>query len=740
MNFSINLPAGATIEYDDAAYIFRQELPGGRLLFTNTRTGGDLQVPDAETGGYQLPDEAWFNDMLRQGRLRVHSAKTHSAIRNVARAQQYTPEEIQAQDKKAALRHFVCTELDAAGVPRGVKAIAAYLAKLWKDAEVAARFAKVTEGPPSASTVKDWMRKRGNRGDRRWADMRQLTGRIGEGKVHYELREPLFQRALSTYTNRGRKISDGYADHQADVKKLNESRGPDEHLTAVSYETFRRMVRALEERKTLSAKFGKRFVQSRWLGGGQPLTANHIFEIVMFDHTPIDMIFLVDAERGVIAGHPHLGLMVDLYSRCILHDEISFNDPTMCDIGRALRGANTPKEVLPYYASDYPVMEKLYGKPVEVYFDNALYQIARGVEDAFSDVGVDVCYVGVDEPTQKAVVERLMKRFKELLVEKLPGSTYDIPGMREAGYDPTKHVALTIKEFRALLKEAIALYHITAHSGLGGRTPLAMYKKGLALGRHIIPHDQMDQLRRAVGNVKYEVTLTKDGIELFGGLKYTHREVVPALLDDLACLEARRGRPKTPKALVKVKYDDLDISTIEVWNQRTKTYQTLQCTNPDYADGMPLWLHDRIRQNAKDEALAFNTKADQLAARSRYNSLILEICPEMAEREARILAKLADDPALREKGKVEVLTQKVRPSPSGMESEIPNDMPAKTRVDAMYVPPRSSRGTPARDVRDAGGKRKAKAKSSADPQVAAKDKAAGGTSTAPTARKRGLSW
>lgn len=739
MSFSLHFPAGTTIEFDGESYTFRQEFGNGFLEFMNTRTGAPLQVPDLETGGWKLPDEDWLEQMRIEERVVIRSAKTDTAVRQAARAQQYSPDEIQALDGKAALRHFICTTADKAGVKRGLKAVGKFLEEVFQETDVIAKFGEV---PPNASTVLDWLRQRGSPGDRRFADMRQMTGLMGPGKIQYELQEPVFQRALSYSTNRGRKISDVYADHVRDVEKMNLEREPDQQLTAVSYETFRRRVRLIENRKTFAAKYGKQFMKSRWMGGGQPLTSSRILEIAMFDHTPIDMIFCVDAARGVIAGHPQLGIMVDHLSRCILHREVGFGDPTMCDIGRALLGANRPKDVPPYYAERYPVAKKVYGKPDEVYFDNALYQVARGVEDAYADVGVDVCYVGVREPTHKAVVERLMKIIKEMLVEKLPGSTYDIPSMREAGYNPEEHVAMTITEFRVLLDEAIALYHITPHSGLGGRPPLAVWERGLKQARNIIPDDQQDQLRRAIGNVVYGVTLTKDGIEHFGGLKFTDRETTPQLLDDLACLEARRKRPKAAKAVVKIKYDDQDISKIEVFNERTKTYVSLFCTNPDYADGMPLWMHERIRENTKQEARAFNTKAEQLAAKSRFNDLILEFCPEMAQREAKMLAKLADDPELRRKGGVDVLLQPALPSSTGMETEIPNDMPSKTRVDSTYRSPRPARGAakPARDPRDAGKARKSGAKA---PTVSKDRRDAGkvsDTPATPARSKRALGW
>lgn len=699
MAASFILPKDTGILITGVEHNFVNVVGDGRYFFVNARTGEALRVHDPVTGVLEMPDETWLVDMLADGQIEFLDRPTGSAMRRLARAQEYSPEEILAADPDAALKHFVCTQADAARVKRGNKALESFLAELWLSDEVRAKYG---ETPPRAATVRHWLKHRGTPGDRRFADMRDMTGLGGPDSKDALLRHIVRTCGLKYYVNKGRKIADVHAEVAHEVEKANADRGPDEQLKVPSYETVRRAVYILGRRTTMAAKHGARFVQSRWLGAGLPLRASRILEIVMFDHTPIPNVFCIEGEPDIKAGQPILALMIDLYSRCILYYELTFRDPTQGSIGRALLGANTPKSPPSSYVYQYPQMRTICGRPGVVYFDNALYQIARGVEDAYADAGVGVYYVGVDEPTQKAVVERVIQTFQELLFKKLPGATYAIPEMREAGYVPAEHAVVTIAQARALLDEAVALYHITPHDGLNNRQPLVMWQKGAdATGINLITRTR--QLKAAIGTALFNRTISKDGIELFG-LRYTDRRIIPDLLDDLLHLEPRRGRTKSPTVKTKIKYDDLDLGSIEVWNEHRKVYVTVPCDNPAYARGMPLWLHEEIQKAAAAEALTLNTPAQQLAARHRFNERILELLPEEREKEARMLAKISDEPNIRELLAGNVIVQPVEPSSSGMESVVPQTMGLDDRVDAQHAAPRPARrgGSPKRDTRDAG--------------------------------------
>ena len=697
-----------TFDYDGVEFQFDKETGNNRFLAINLTTGAPLQVEDPETGALMLPTVAWFIDMVRQNRLSIRRALLMDGVRNAARQWELDADEIRKMDAKAELRLFVLRAYDEKPVPRGNKAIRHLLEDLFAAPEVRERFGS----PPSPSTVRGWL-SRGDIDNRLMRDMLSMTGRVKRAsRLDPVVQEIIWRHAADYYTNPGRNIRLSYAALRMELKAVNEGvipRGheeirhprPNEPYPSPSYETFRRYVRAFECSDAYQAKFGKRAVQSRWRGGGHPLEATRILELAIQDDTPLPGLFCIDAEREVPVGQPTLTLIVDYFSRCILGWHLTYSAPSQWTAAQAILHANTVKEVPARFAARYPELATICGKPSEIAWDNTLFHMARGMEDSLADAGIGLRLVGVDEPTHKAVVERLFHTLKTLLLEHLPGATYEIARMREFGYDPEQHAVLTIKELEALVAEAIAIYHVTPSAGLMNRQPALVWAKGSA--NCIERIWDIDQFTRSIGAVEYDCTLSKSGVDRFK-LRFSDALATPALLDDLASLEPRRRRTKNFTAKVKIKYDPSDIGRIHVYNRKTGKYVTLPCTQPAYAEGLPLWLHQRVLDFAAAEALEFNTVEERLEARAGLAAIIEDIAPSARQRERRLLARLLESKHLRSVGGGVLETKVVHASPSGLESSIPFDMATPRRVDGDIVPARSRRGHEAdeRDPRDAG--------------------------------------
>ena len=701
-----------TIEIDGVPHRFGGELSSDKLYIINEDTGAPLQVPDEKTGALTLPTAAWFISMLRDKRIVINDEPLMDGVRRAARQMELDASEILNADPKASLRMFVLKAYDENPVPRGNKAIAEFLRQLFSKPETQERFGTK---PPSAPTVRGWL----NRGDiecRLMRDMLSMSGRVRRAsRLDPVLIEVLQRHVASFYANAGRNILEAYAAFRNELRAINEGRvprgqeeityaKPEEPYRIPAYETFRRHVRAYECSDAYAAKYGKRAAQSRYGGGGHPLEVSHILELAIQDDTPLPGIFCIDADREIPLGQPTLTLIIDHFSRCILGWHITFSAPSQWTAAHAILHANTPKAPTSL-SSRYPGLQTIFGKPSEIAWDNTLFQAARGMEDSLVDVGIGLRLVGVDEPTHKAIVERAFLTLKHYLVSNLPGATYDIPRMREFGYDPNEHAVVTLAELEVLLAEAIGLYHTSPHGGLMSRPPLLVWEKDLAR-RYIDLIWDEEEFRRSIGAVEYERSLDGAGIS-FKGLSYTDKVLTRTLLDDLAALEPRRRPTKNPSAKVKFKYDPNDLGCIHVWNKRTKRYVTLPCTQTGYADGLPLWLHERVQEFAKAEALAFNTLDERLEARESLSALIHEIAPQARQREKRILAKLIEAKQRKSLPKGSVETKKVLASPSGMESVVPFDLAAPYRMDAEVVPPRPRRGHEyeQRDRRDAGTER-----------------------------------
>ncbi|MBH0111630.1 hypothetical protein I5E68_01520 [Novosphingobium sp. YJ-S2-02] len=164
------------------------------------------------------------------------------------------------------------------------------------------------------------------------------------------------------------------------------------------------------------------------------------------------------------------------------------------------------------------------------------------------------------------------------------------------------------------------------------------------------------------------------------------------LLDDLACLEPRRSMRDDATATIDFRYDPMDISRIYVWNRVTRKYVVLKCSNERYADGMPLFLHEKIAKEARDQSQAFNTEEQRLLARGRTIQAVRECIHPAARAESRKrLGELLEIPRIRSiTGNLVHLLDTDLPQ-SSLSDFIGTDRAALTCVDQEIL---SSRPTP----------------------------------------------
>lgn len=104
-----------------------------------------------------------------------------------------------------------------------------------------------------------------------------------------------------------------------------------------------------------------------------------------------------------------------------------------------------------------------------------------------------------------------------------------------------------------------------------------------------------------MAGVVEERQLTTSGIFL-SNLQYHDPAVTGPLLERLASFEPRRGRRKgSAVAQLKVKYNPVNLGRVHVWDRTSCTYVTLPCTEPDYAEGLSKWKHDRIAEWLRED-------------------------------------------------------------------------------------------------------------------------------------------
>ena len=710
----LNLHPEAVIEIRGAPH---KLLPGpvpGRLVLLNGRTGMPYMTED-EDGERGLLTPAGFDEMLRTGDIVIVDPPSAIAARRLAASAEWTVEEIEEEIDPAARKRLVeCEVLDDAGVPNGAKAIAEALARLWTP-ELAGKYGEAD----NPHTIKRWRSERGKPGLRRLKDMVNMSGHGSKLPFWNDVvHESLWKAALRAHVNGGINYRDVHSEHDAEIQAINAGDSPDypkpeKPHVELSYDTARRACIALESAAATEAREGKAMKDANWRGSGRPLRASRALELSIIDHTPLD-VFVVDPDREMVLGRPWLTLHIDVHSRAVLGWVITFRDPSMWTMGEVIKRSNLPKRPPPCLGRRHPILRRIMGKSAEAALDNELFHTGHGMEDAAKGAGFAVRFAPIKKPRYRAIVERPLGTIPRKICELLPGAVRPIAWARKAGYDAEKFAVCTLNELEAVGNYAVAEYHAEPHEGLQDRQPALVFQKSVAKHGIYLVHDVVG-FQRELLEVVPRVQLTNAGIRLWG-LRFTDVREVPKLLDDLRPLEPRRQQRERATCIVKVKFDPENIGVIHVWNRnkRARRWVTLRCDDPDYAEGMPLWFHQDIRNVAKLEAsgrpatddeeaiVGFNTPAERRATRARRIQAIRNISPQAKARERDLVAQLYEIPRLRQITGNLVHLHTEEASPVTVDQFIAHDLAATTALDDEILAPRdpSNGDTPRRHRKD----------------------------------------
>lgn len=697
-----NIPGKAITEIHGAPYIDRGETIPGRIYLMHAVTGAAFLMPGAD-GRPEMPTPADYDELLRTGQLVVKEPTPLVEARRLAREAQWDSEECQKISPGCRKMLAQCRLLDDHGIPNGSKAIAKALSTLWS-AELQEKFG----AHDNPHTVKRWRTSRGKVGDRTERDMVNMSGKVPRAPYFDDIPHEVVQKAaLRYYTCRG-TYKEAWSEAADELRLINRGESeqypkPAKPFRIPSYHTVRRACRAIECAATIQARDGKQAVQADWRGAGKPLAAGRALELGIIDHTPIPGFFVIDPEREIVVGQPWLSTHMDVSSRAILAHLISYNPPSIWTVGELIRRSNLPKRPPSKLAERYPCLRRILGKSAEIILDNAPEFICQAFEDAAKSVGFGVRHCPIRMPRYRAIKERFYKTIESLGLQRLPGSTRPIKLARKLGHDPQKEALVTVTELEAIVNAAIARYHIEPHEGLQGRQPALVFEKSVNKHGIDLIHD-VAGFQREIMDMRSGVQLSKSGIRMFS-LRYHDPRAVPALLDDLVPLEGKRQRREEATATVKVKFDPSDISRVQVWNRKTRTYVALRCADETYSDGMPLWYHDHLRKLAREESAAFNTEEERCAFRARITAAIRNISPQAKHQEREVVARLYDIPRLRQ-----ITGNLVHLHTEGSEAVtsddfIAHDLAATTALDDEILAPRPApraKAKPRRDRRDAG--------------------------------------
>lgn len=399
-----------------------------------------------------------------------------------------------------------------------------------------------------------------------------------------------------------------YIKLKSEVDRANKTRAQSEpELPLPSFQTFRRRVYAVEERKRKSRRFGSRAARAldpvldEYPGATYPLA------VVQIDHTRLD-IELVDNIHRLPIGRPWITLVMDVFSRVVLGFYISFDNPNAFAAGTALTHAILPKEL--WLARHEEALGRIldllreemgeavmaahsakltwpcWGKPVKVFADNAREFRGKDIYHALKEHSIGREFRPVLKPQYGGHIERLLGTLLRE-IHTLPGTTFSNPRQR-GEYDSEAKAAITLEAFETWLTAYIlGVYHRRVHDSLG-MTPLDAWEAGLLYGSDDHPPtgvperimgDGADRLR--LDFLPYfKRTVQRSGIR-HDGLIYTN-DVVRRHVG------ARHPEHPTRAREFQVSYDPRDVSVVYFLDPDLDRYYEVRCRQPNFPS-MSVW-------------------------------------------------------------------------------------------------------------------------------------------------------
>ena len=712
----LNLEPGDIVAIDGVEHVFERVDRDGLITF---RTMGsrsvEFEVTDPETGFPRKPNADEIAQLMIVGLFVKRANDLEEGPRRAARKRELDAKSAHAADPNSEFRTAFNRAYDANPCGLSDRALKAFNERLLTNPTIADMpGAKVYAG----STLREWINKRGVRGDRRARDGVAMTGYRRGRRVKHPREILVHHLAVAT----GRKTANSPGARAVAYRAWNSYRGEINRINrgeptgregadypqplapykAVSYTTFWRMCRDLESSATLAAKHGLQAVYQRYGGGGVTDRHTRVGAFGQMDDTKVPTIFLVDDELGIPLGQAVFTAVMESVTKCLWGWGLGWDEASSATALEAYAHANTPKAIPEDIDALNADLKWICGKLSAVLLDNLTGHHSRHFEDSMMDVGTDVHFSGAHMPRDKAEMERVIGTVLNLAFKDLPSATYDIARAREFGFDPSKMVMVPIRKARELLTRAICVYHLTPHKGLDGRAPALVFKQQTAKhGISVI--DDLDEFRRSIGNVEYDAQLRSSGV-VVKGLRYSDAKITRGLIDDLKSLQDPSAATTKQTAItVKIKYSQADMGRIQVWNQRTKRYVTLPAVNQAYADGLPLWAHKRVADIAKLDMREYAGETEEtdgerlIEIRTVLFHKIQNITREAAEHDRVTLAKLKDSPLFKRiMGDIievidEDVTRLVHPDPDDApEHQLRDGLAAPLRTDATVRTPRPS--------------------------------------------------
>jgi putative transposase len=618
---TLNLKPGDIYDLPDGRFRFLEEWDDETLWFIK-KTGARLPLSETQLVDMLGAGEARKIDIFKRSDGRPKSVND---LGEFGPGEEFSPEAIRAR----TLQFFVRKWDGAKGPSLGRKGLKDFIDSFRHDDRL-----KLLNHNVDSTALYNAIVNCGEPGNRPLRAFRSLRGKT-ERKHFIKIVEDALDESVDFYWSLRTRT---YLDAHGYFRDLMEKAGVDPQMFPRRMETLRRRINRTINQENWSRKYSPREATLKFEGIKDSLSAKEPLELVIMDHTVVDTFVVFDNEFFLPLGRPTLTVAIDVATRMILGYLVSFEPASLYSVLTTLKRVNRNKNYMAKLFGDIKGTWDAWGLPKTLLVDSGWEFKSASLQDALRDLGTEIIWSPVRTPQYKAVGERFFKTLNDRLFHKLPGNVPTGPtGMRLIDVTPREDAVISLGSLDELIHEAIVGYHDEFHSGIDD-IPAQVWKRRLKSRDVISDINALDHLLGRMSRVR----LTRRGIK-FKNMHFHDQQKTSKLLDDMSRNAKRRDQSKSPvgsaRCWVTIKWDPIDASGIQVWNDGAKPPRFVTLPNRDrqfvmmppgahrqrdakseFTRPISFWNAEKVRIFAKEKGLPFETDKEKWLARNKLRA------------------------------------------------------------------------------------------------------------------------
>ena len=473
--------------------------------------------------------------------------------------------------------------------------------------------------PPSAISVRRWVRKSGDRPTLGKLIARESAKGNSRDRLHPQVRAIIEFSIDNDYLKRP-PISKVTL-HELIRNKVNKWNAVNsDTLIAPSIKAVKAAISGRDPALVKAARYGKSAAQGYEPSDRQADPVAPL-DRVELDHTPADL-FVVDDVTWLPIGRPTIAFAIDRCTRMPFGLYVGFEPPSVHTVMQCLRNGMLPKLYLDrkVKAGEWKIKHPwpVFGRPRILVMDRAMENLGDDLKDFVTEVGVHPVFMPRKKPWYKGAIERMLKSLNKRLLHEQTGTTFSNVLDRD-DYDPAKNSVIPLGDLLLILhKWLLDVYSCGEHKGVRD-VPQRLWRE-LTEKYPVDPIESIEELDVLLGKVDRR-QLTREGLQ-FEYLRYFSEELV---------LELRNPNflAASPDRFVRFRYNPGDLAYIRAYLPHLDKYITVPASaaQREYATGLSIWQHRvivKFRNSRTKSAVDFDGIADAKAHLSEYVATVLE--------------------------------------------------------------------------------------------------------------------